>query len=304
MLELTINGERFAFEGDPQLPLLWVLRENLQLTGSKFGCGIGICGACTVHVDGAPQRSCILPVSGVAGKEITTIEGLSDDGRHPLQLAWIEENTPQCGYCQSGQIMSAAALLASHPTPSDARTGDVWKPVPLRHLSAHPASDSPRLPCDVEGRNIDRGGPNVKLSRRQFLQVGSLVGGSLMVGFTLAFDKRPPYPNSIPGAFQPNAFIQVTPDGRIVLQIHKTEMGQGILTGLTTLVAEELNISPRNIETEFSGIHPDYKNPQFDLQITNASSSIITCYEPVRQAAAATRMLLLEAAGVSDRKSS
>lgn len=120
MLELKINGERFAFEGDPQMPLLWVLRENLQLTGSKFGCGIGICGACTVHVDGTPQRSCILPVSGVAGKEITTIEGLSDDGRHPLQLAWIEENTPQCGYCQSGQIMSAAALLASHPTPSDA----------------------------------------------------------------------------------------------------------------------------------------------------------------------------------------
>lgn len=120
MLELKVNGESFAFEVDPQMPLLWVLRENLQLTGSKFGCGIGICGSCTVHVDGVPQRSCILPVSAVAGKNVTTIEGLSGDGRHPLQLAWIEENAPQCGYCQSGQIMSAAALLASEPKPSDA----------------------------------------------------------------------------------------------------------------------------------------------------------------------------------------
>jgi aerobic-type carbon monoxide dehydrogenase small subunit (CoxS/CutS family) len=120
MLELNVNGKVFEYDGDPKMPLLWALREELQLTGSKFGCGIGVCGACTVHVDGQPQRSCMTPVSHVAGKSVTTIEGLSKDGQHPLQLAWIEENVPQCGYCQSGQIMSAAALLAEIPNPSDA----------------------------------------------------------------------------------------------------------------------------------------------------------------------------------------
>jgi aerobic-type carbon monoxide dehydrogenase small subunit (CoxS/CutS family) len=120
MLELNVNGKVYAYDGDPKMPLLWALREELQLTGSKFGCGIGVCGACTVHVDGQPTRSCMMPVSHVAGKAVTTIEGLSQDGRHPLQLAWIEENVPQCGYCQSGQIMAAAALLAEIPNPSDA----------------------------------------------------------------------------------------------------------------------------------------------------------------------------------------
>jgi aerobic-type carbon monoxide dehydrogenase small subunit (CoxS/CutS family) len=120
MLDLNVNGKAYQYDGDPKMPLLWALREELQLTGSKFGCGIGVCGACTVHVDGKPARSCMTPVAQVAGKAVTTIEGLSKDGRHPLQLAWIEENVPQCGYCQSGQIMSAAALLAAIPNPSDA----------------------------------------------------------------------------------------------------------------------------------------------------------------------------------------
>jgi aerobic-type carbon monoxide dehydrogenase small subunit (CoxS/CutS family) len=101
-------------------PLLWVLRDNLGLTGTKFGCGIAQCGACTVHVDGAPTRSCVIPVSSVAGKRVTTIEGLSRDRSHPVQRAWIAEDVPQCGYCQSGQIMAAVALLEANPTPTDA----------------------------------------------------------------------------------------------------------------------------------------------------------------------------------------
>jgi aerobic-type carbon monoxide dehydrogenase small subunit (CoxS/CutS family) len=101
-------------------PLLWVLRDNLGLTGTKFGCGIAQCGACTVHVDGAPTRSCVIPVSSVAGKRVTTIEGLSRDRSHPVQRAWIAEDVPQCGYCQSGQIMAAAALLEVNPAPTDA----------------------------------------------------------------------------------------------------------------------------------------------------------------------------------------
>ena len=105
---------------DPETPLLWVLRDTLQLTGTKFGCGMAVCGACTVHVDGAPTRSCVTPLSAVAGKKVTTIEGLSRNSSHPVQKAWLALDVPQCGYCQSGQIMSAAALLAKNRNPSDA----------------------------------------------------------------------------------------------------------------------------------------------------------------------------------------
>ncbi|MDI2590681.1 (2Fe-2S)-binding protein [Pseudomonas sp. N3-W] len=112
MIEFTVNGERRELdEASPSMPLLWVLRDHLKLTGTKFGCGMGLCGACTVHLDGVAVRSCQLPVAAVAGHAITTIEGLSPTEQHPLQLAWIAEDVPQCGYCQSGQIMSAAALL-------------------------------------------------------------------------------------------------------------------------------------------------------------------------------------------------
>jgi aerobic-type carbon monoxide dehydrogenase small subunit (CoxS/CutS family) len=118
--KFTVNGKAIDSAAAPDTPLLWVIREDLGLTGTKFGCGIGQCGACTVHVDGDAAKSCQLPVSAVEGRSITTIEGLSDDGEHPLQVAWIEEQVPQCGYCQSGQIMAAAALLADTPKPSDA----------------------------------------------------------------------------------------------------------------------------------------------------------------------------------------
>lgn len=118
---LTINGEAREVEADPQMPLLWVLRDRLGLTGSKFGCGIGLCGACTVRMDGAVTRSCVFPVSACQGRDIRTIEGLSEDISHPVQLAWIEEQVPQCGYCQSGMIMAAVALLESTPAPTDAQ---------------------------------------------------------------------------------------------------------------------------------------------------------------------------------------
>jgi aerobic-type carbon monoxide dehydrogenase small subunit (CoxS/CutS family) len=121
MATLTINGTSHTVDVAADTPLLWVIREHLQLTGTKFGCGRALCGACTVHVDGSPTRSCQTPVSAAAGKKILTIEGLHADGRHPVQLAWIAEQVPQCGYCQSGQIMTAAALLATNPNPSDAQ---------------------------------------------------------------------------------------------------------------------------------------------------------------------------------------
>jgi isoquinoline 1-oxidoreductase alpha subunit len=120
MLNLLVNGKRQEVDVDPDTPLLWVLRDHLGLTGTKFGCGIAQCGACTVHVDGMPRRSCITPVSTVADRPITTIEGLSPDASHPVQRAWTELDVVQCGYCQSGQIMSAAALLVANPNPSNA----------------------------------------------------------------------------------------------------------------------------------------------------------------------------------------
>ncbi len=115
---ITINGEQYAIDVDNDMPLLWFLRDHLEKTGTKFGCGAGLCGACTVHVDGVATRSCVMPVGVLAGKSITTIEGLSENGDHPLQKAWQANNVPQCGYCQAGQIMNAAGFLATNPTPS------------------------------------------------------------------------------------------------------------------------------------------------------------------------------------------
>ena len=118
-MELNINNKALKVSASEDTPLLWVLREHLGLTGTKFGCGMALCGACTVHLDGEPVRSCSMPVSAAVGRKVTTIEGLSEKGDHPLQQAWIQEDVPQCGYCQSGQLMSAAALLKRSPKPSD-----------------------------------------------------------------------------------------------------------------------------------------------------------------------------------------
>ncbi len=132
MVKLTVNGRSTEVDADPAMPLLWVIRESLGLTGTKFGCGESLCGACTVHLDGEAIRSCVTPVSAAVGKTITTIEGLSPDASHPVQKAWAEEDVPQCGYCQSGQIMSAAALLRAKPRPTDqdiddAMTGNICR---------------------------------------------------------------------------------------------------------------------------------------------------------------------------------
>ena len=146
-MRLQVNDKELVVEGvDESTPLLWVLRDHLGLVGTKYGCGIAQCGACTVHLNGAPARSCSVPVSAAVGQKITTIEGLAGkDGRlHPLQAAWIEHDVPQCGYCQAGQLMSAAALLKQKPNPTDADidAGHERQHLPLRHLSAYSQGDS------------------------------------------------------------------------------------------------------------------------------------------------------------------
>ncbi len=124
MISLKVNGKPVQVDTEPDMPLLWVLRDELGLTGTKYGCGVAACGACTVHIDGAAVRSCVMPVSAVAGQSVTTIEGLSPDGNHPVQRAWVDLQVPQCGYCQSGMIMAVVALLKDKPKPSPAEIDD------------------------------------------------------------------------------------------------------------------------------------------------------------------------------------
>lgn len=118
MIRFTVNGTEHTFDGDETMPLLWYLRDVADLTGAKYGCGAGLCGACTIHLDGMAMRSCVTPLAAASGKNVTTIEGLSNDGSHPVQQAWAKHQVPQCGYCQPGQIMQASALLADNPSPS------------------------------------------------------------------------------------------------------------------------------------------------------------------------------------------
>lgn len=135
MIELTVNGEARRLDADPEMPLLWALRDELKLPGTKYGCGIGACGACTVHLDGAATPSCQVPLSAAAGREVVTIEGLAGDADgevHPVQQAWVAEGVPQCGYCQSGQVMAAAALLARTPDPTDEEIDDAMRPILCR----------------------------------------------------------------------------------------------------------------------------------------------------------------------------
>ena len=132
MIQLKVNGKRLQFDGDPEMPLLWYLRDTIELTGTKFGCGMGLCGACTVHINGEAQRSCSVPVKDAVGKEVMTIEALSPTGEHPVQKAWKQLNVAQCGYCQAGQIMQAVALLKKKPKPTDndideARQGNICR---------------------------------------------------------------------------------------------------------------------------------------------------------------------------------
>src|SRR6202034_286069 len=162
MIQLTVNGKAKRFEGEPDRPLLWYLRDELELTRTKFGCGLGLCGACTVHINGDAIRSCITPISSVAGKSVMTIEGLSPDRSHPVQRAWIEIDVPQCGYCQSGQIMTASALLAKTPKPTDteidaAMTGNICRcgTYPRIRKAIHRASELHTAQAKPAGATAD-----------------------------------------------------------------------------------------------------------------------------------------------------
>lgn len=165
MITLTINGKPQRYDGDPEMPLLWLLRDELNLKGTKFGCGMGLCGACTVHINGEPARSCVTKASDASGKRITTIEGISLDGGHPVQAAWAALDVPQCGYCQAGQMMTACALLAKTPNPTDAqidsamsgnlcRCGTYIRIRAAVHHAAQLSASKPAVPSSVKGNQL------------------------------------------------------------------------------------------------------------------------------------------------------
>jgi isoquinoline 1-oxidoreductase beta subunit len=272
-VKLNVNGTEYVVEVQPDTPLLWVIRDNLGLTGTKYGCGIARCGACTVHVDGEPVRSCRIRISDVAGKEIVTIEGLSANGYHPVQKSWIEEDVPQCGYCHSGQIMTAAALLTKKPTPTDADIDNAMS------------------------RNICRCGTYQRIrsaihraSQMMSQGVKSHAAGGEALGLRVAGTTQSSAPSIL------NPFVHIGADEAVTIMVNHSEMGQGTYTSLPMLVAEELKCDWSKIRVEAARVDPAYYHTIFGFQATGGSTSVSSEWERLRRAGASAREMLLAAA--------
>lgn len=263
---LDVNGKRYPLTADPNMPLLWVLRDTLQLKGTKYGCGTGICGSCTVLADGEPLHACVTPLSATEGRRIVTIEGLVETG-HPLLQAWIDEQVPQCGYCQPGQIVAAAALLTAHPEPSDATIDEAMSGILCR--------------CGTYQR-----------IRRAIHHAAALIRSP--AGWNTAPLRAPDRPP--PGHFAPNPWVRVHTDSTVTVLIDRSEMGQGVLGALATLVAEELEVDLTQVRTEFAPADQVYANRLIGRQVTGGSTSVRAAWEPLRQAGAEAREMLVEAA--------
>ena len=299
---LNVNGKSETVDVEPETPLLWVLRDNIGLTGTKYGCGIARCGVCTVHVDGQPMKACQLPASAAVGKRITTIEGLSPDSSHPVQRAWVEIGVPQCGYCQSGQIMSAAALAgqAQESEPRRDRGRDGRQSLPLRNLSAHRPGDPPRLRTGAGIREADM--TKQILSRRSFLQASVAAGGGLMLGFhmptALAASIGPrTQSTTTAGGIEINAWIVIDKDGTVTMRIPHTEMGQGGITSVAMLIAEELNVDWSKIKTEFADANRHLRNDkEYKVMSTHGSQLVRLQHPHLMGAGASARERLKQAA--------
>jgi aerobic-type carbon monoxide dehydrogenase small subunit (CoxS/CutS family) len=293
MVSLRVNGTSRSFDGDDDMPLLWYLRDELRLTGTRFGCGAGLCGACTVHVDGRAVRACQTPMRTAQGKSVTTIEGLSADGSHPVQQAWAEHNVPQCGYCQSGQIMQAAICWLAHrnrATRNRPRHGR--QHLPLRHLPAHSRRHQDRGE-PAEGR------PGVNLienvSRRHFLGATLSTSAFVLAAQVLpksAFAQDPAVRTRAQGAaLNPSVYLGIETDGRIYIITHRSEMGTGIRTTLPLVAADELD-ADWSVVTIEQGLG----DTKYGDQNTDGSRSIRDFYDAFRRAGAAARSMLVQAA--------
>ena len=294
MAALTVNGKTSGRNVEPNTPLLWVLREQVGLTGTKYGCGIAQCGACTVHVDGVAVRSCSVPVSAVVGKKIITIEGLAQNGvLHKVQKAWIDHDVPQCGYCQCGMIMAVAALL-ERKTETDRRRhrrGN-HQYLPLRHLPAG-ARGNPHG-CERVKEAVMNYVP--KMNRRSFVVAAVAAGGGLALGLDIPLG-GPQVIRAEDGSPEVDVWVVVRPDDTVVIRIVRSEMGQGTITGLAQLVAEEL-------ECDWSKVTIEYPTPgqsvarkrAWGAYSTGGSRGIRKSHEYVRQGGASARMMLTQAA--------
>jgi len=265
MAELMVNGRTHLVQADADKPLLWVLRDQLGLKGTKYGCGVGVCGACVVLLDGAPNHACMVPLARVGARRVTTIEGLAED--HAVVRAWIGEQVPQCGYCQPGQILSAAALLAKAPAPSDGEIDAAMSGVLCR--------------CGTYAR-----------VRRA---VRAAAAGEPVATVSLAL---PEMLSDLPpdAGAQMNDWIWIDGAGTVTLMINHSEMGQGALTGLAALAAEELDVPLERVRTVFAPADARYRNGYWGEQFTGGSSSMRGEWRPLREAAARTRLRLLRTA--------
>jgi isoquinoline 1-oxidoreductase beta subunit len=264
MISIEVNGRKYEVGGNPEVPLLWVLREQLGLTGTKYGCGRSFCGACTVSVNGEAERSCQIPVKDAQGKRITTIEGIPED--HPVKLAWNAEDVPQCGYCQPGQIMSAVALLDKNPDPTDADID--------RAMSG----------------NLCRCGTYERI-RQAIHRAAEMKAKGMNKGKRSQQHAAPPT-----ALFALNPFIRIGADGRVVIMVNKSEMGQGVYTSLPMLIAEELEVDLSRIRIEAAPVGPDYYHAQWGIQVTGGSTSVLSEWERLRRVGAMARVMLVQAA--------
>jgi isoquinoline 1-oxidoreductase beta subunit len=276
---LEVNGTRYHVEAAPDTPLLWVLRDALGLKGTKYGCGVGACGICTVLADGKPIRACVVPVAQVARRAITTIESLAADPQHPLLQAWIDEQVPQCGYCQPGQLMAAAALLAQRPAPTRAEIDAAMSGVlcrcgayqRIRRAIARAAQAPPHTPATYP------------LSAEP-----PLPAPRVLVPATAES------PSQADVALGP--WVRIGRTGAITVLVDRSEMGQGITTGLAMLVAEELDVALDRVRIEFAPAARAYFNPLIGEQMTGGSTGVRAAWAPLRKSAAEARARLVEAA--------
>lgn len=265
MIQLTVNNQPLTVTADPETPLLWVLRDALGLKGTKYGCGVGICGICTVLIDQEANHACMVPVSKAADRTITTIEGLAEQG-HPLLHAWIAEQVPQCGYCQPGQLLAAAALLKDNPQPTDADINVAMIGVLCR------CGTYPRI-----RRAIHRAATLREPSPQSF--------------------KVPTPADQAPDAgVALNRWLRIHRDNTVTITINHSELGQGVVTALAMLVAEELAMDLSQVRTVFAPAAKQYVNPLFGVQVTGGSSAVRGQWEPLRRAGAHARSMLVKAA--------
>jgi isoquinoline 1-oxidoreductase beta subunit len=267
MISLEANGKKYEVEASPDVPLLWVIREHLGLMGTKYGCGKSLCGACTVHIDGKAERSCQIPVRDAQGKRITTIEGIPED--HPIKRAWNASDVPQCGYCQPGQIMDAVVLFDKNPNPTDAdidgamsgnlcRCGTYQRIRQAIHLAAE---------TTVKGKEIGSA------------QILKMAETQSVLSFAL------------------NPYVRIGTDGRVVIVVGKSEMGQGVYSSLPMLVAEELEVDWSRISVEAAPVAQEYYHAQWGvIQVTGGSTSVSSEWDRLRRAGAGARAMLVQAA--------